>query len=354
MVNSTRLSQRISFYVHNLYLEQYVLGNVPGNPRTIHGPHHLGGSGSESLQRRRTFTRIFNTLTIHEARLLNNAGEELPVRFGGVPRTNGCDDQENFSDYFNVKAIYQELVNQESVDAELLASVTFSGPRPGKMNTNVDRGPQFLRTERLELKQVWEKIRTAITEGATDVWISGTEEGVTVQARIDGRKQKVGDPIRSNQDRAELAECISRAFAVEFEIDSQRLHDSINNGKGHWVVNGERLGLRVNMAPNSVIINGEDRVISTVNIRILRPDKMWDMDSLNFTSHNQQIIEHTLSSCLKQGGGLVLLIGPTGSGKSSTLAGMVNFLIGPEGDSGVGLVTIESSIEYRFPGALQI
>jgi type II secretory ATPase GspE/PulE/Tfp pilus assembly ATPase PilB-like protein len=186
------------------------------------------------------------------------------------------------------------------------------------------------------------------------VWIAASKRGIEVHARIDGRKQTIGNPVGDENNLTDSAERIIRAFANEFEIDSMSLQDSIHHSKGDWIVNGERLGLRINMAPTTVEIDGTSKIISTINIRILHPDRTWDLDSLSFTSPNQQIIEHTLSSCLKGGGGLVLLVGPTGSGKSSTLAGMVNFLCGPEGESGIGLITIESPIEYRFPGAQQI
>lgn len=174
-------------------------------------------------------------------------------------------------------------------------------------------------------------IHRAVTERASDIHIEPQEKDLRVRFRIDGVLQEVMRSPRSTQ-----AAIISR-FKIMAEMD---IAESRKPQDGHCavVVSGHKLDFRVSTLPT---VYGE-RVV----LRILRKDSiMLQLKDLGFLPFALDRFQSSFSKPY----GAVLVTGPTGSGKSTSLYAAINVLNSPEKN----ILTAEDPVEYRLPGVNQ-
>ncbi|RDS79376.1 type II secretion system protein GspE [Dyella monticola] len=175
-------------------------------------------------------------------------------------------------------------------------------------------------------------LQRAVEQRASDVHIEPFENRLKVRYRIDGVLHEVEAPPSSS-----TAAVISRVkIMAKLNIAERRLPQ---DGRIQLRVQGKELDLRVSTVPTSF---GE-----SVVMRILdRETVVFDFASLGFTDSFQQ----RFIDVLERPHGILLVTGPTGSGKTTTLYTALSKINTP----GVKIITVEDPVEYQLEGINQI
>lgn len=175
-------------------------------------------------------------------------------------------------------------------------------------------------------------IAQAVQSGASDIHLEPMENGGRVRLRTDGVLH----------EEAELAKPVMQGVVSRIkvlagmDIAEKRLPQ---DGSIRLELDGRSVDLRISTLPT---ILGEKAVI-----RILDRERFnLKLDELNFTTANLKLYRSLYSF----GSGVVLLTGPTGSGKTTTLYATLSEL----NNSGRNIVTIEDPVEYRIAGISQV
>lgn len=172
----------------------------------------------------------------------------------------------------------------------------------------------------------------AIKMRASDIHIEPYDKGVVVRYRVDGVLQKVME--LPSQIKAPL---ITRfKIMSHLDISEKRLPQ---DGRIKRIVSGKEVDFRVSTLP---IIHGEKVVL-----RILEKGSLQlDLTKLGF----EDISLKFFLDALEKPYGMILVTGPTGSGKTTTLYSALMRLNRPE----VNIMTVEDPVEYSFPGINQV
>lgn len=175
-------------------------------------------------------------------------------------------------------------------------------------------------------------ISEGILSRASDIHIEPEEGGVAVRYRIDGVLRQV-----MKIPRAAGVPLISRIKIMSSLDIADRLRPQ--DGRARVAVNSQPVDLRVSTLPAAL---GEKVVIRILDSRATAKS----LDSLGFNPGEREAID----ALLENHEGIVLVTGPTGSGKSTTLYSM----IGSIKSEGVNIVTVEDPVEYRMQGIVQV
>lgn len=182
----------------------------------------------------------------------------------------------------------------------------------------------------VKMVNIW--IEKAIILGASDIHIESRVEDAIIRIRLDG-KLKVMEKI--NKDN--LDEIVARIkIMASLDITKKMLPQ---DGKMNFKVQNKEYDLRVSSIPT---ILGEKIVI-----RIL--DKNNLNSSMAILNYNQ-IESNLIETILKEKSGMILVTGPTGCGKTTTMYTFLNEL----NEEGNNIVTIEDPVEYTINGVNQI
>ncbi|OFV92526.1 MAG: hypothetical protein A3J75_01065, partial [Acidobacteria bacterium RBG_16_68_9] len=187
-------------------------------------------------------------------------------------------------------------------------------------------------SERPVVKLVDLILSEGILSRASDIHIEPEEGGVAVRYRIDGVLRQV-----MKIPRAAGLPLISRIKIMSSLDIADRLRPQ--DGRARVAVNGQPIDLRVSTLPAA---HGEKVVIRILDSRAT----VKTLDSLGL---NPNEVEHVLK-LLEFHEGIILVTGPTGSGKTTTLYSMINQIK----SEGVNIVTVEDPVEYRMPGIVQV
>lgn len=174
-------------------------------------------------------------------------------------------------------------------------------------------------------------LQAAITENASDVHIESTQHGIKVRFRTDGILRYVGEVTHQDAYHA-----IARLKVLaHLDVSERRL---AQDGKFLYQAPHASVDLRVATFPS---LYGEHVVVRILD----RGHDHFDIEKLGFFADmHQQFVRLVL-----QGHGLVLVTGPTGAGKTTTLYSALNFVNHHEKH----IVTLEEPIEYSFDGITQ-
>lgn len=178
----------------------------------------------------------------------------------------------------------------------------------------------------------------AIKVGASDVHIESTGRGLVVKYRIDG----VLDQATTAQG-TELAEQVVSRIKVlaELDISERRIPQ---DGSFRVNLRGRRVDLRVSVMPS---IHGEDVVIRILDKRdLVERQGSLTLDALGFAPASIT----ALRELARLPYGMLLVAGPTGSGKTTTLYAALSEI----NDGRDKLITIEDPVEYQLEGILQV
>jgi type IV pilus assembly protein PilB len=175
-------------------------------------------------------------------------------------------------------------------------------------------------------------ITQAIQDRASDIHLEPTERDLRVRYRIDGVLHEV---MRSPKNAQ--AGVISRLkIMADINIAERRIPQ---DGRLSVSSNGKKIDLRVATLPT---VWGEKVVMRILDNSTAR----LDLSDLGFSDGNYERYSQSFTKPY----GMILVTGPTGSGKSTTLYATLNILNKPE----VNIITVEDPVEYRLPGVNQV
>ena len=171
-------------------------------------------------------------------------------------------------------------------------------------------------------------IQQAVNMGASDIHIEPIENESRVRFRIDGMLQKIFNiPVYMH------SALITRIKIMgNMDIAEKRLPQ---DGRVGMNISGKDIDLRISTIPT---IYGEKAVLRILD----QSNFLLSKEKLGFTEENLE----KFNELLKNTHGIILVTGPTGSGKSTTLYAMLNEL----NRESVNVITIEDPVEYRMEG----
>jgi type IV pilus assembly protein PilB len=212
----------------------------------------------------------------------------------------------------DIEAIAGDLVgDEEDVDLADLQAVTEDAPIVKFVNVLITQ---------------------AVADGASDIHIEPGERDLRVRYRIDGVLHEVMRSPRSIQNGV-----ISRLkIMADVDIAERRIPQ---DGRIGLTVHGKQIDLRFSTLPT---VYGEKVVMRILD----KTSVMLSLDDLGFLDHNLEVYSGAYSKPY----GMILVTGPTGSGKSTTLYATLNVL----NQEGVNVITTEDPVEYRLPGISQV
>jgi len=175
-------------------------------------------------------------------------------------------------------------------------------------------------------------ISKAYQKGASDIHIEPEDDKIRVRFRIDGvLKKEMTAPKSSHRALVSRIKIIANLDITEHRVPQ--------DGRIKMVFKGEKLDMRVSTLPT---IKGEKVVI-----RLLAQNtNLLDLDNLGLSDYNRK----KFGELIKKPNGVILLTGPTGSGKSTTLFAALNQLNSPQ----INMITVEDPVEYQIAGINQV
>ncbi len=178
----------------------------------------------------------------------------------------------------------------------------------------------------------------ALDRRASDIHIETKDTEVQAKYRIDGILHPAIEPL----DKRHHETIISRVKVMaELDIAEKRIPQ---DGRFRLRVKGRTIDFRVSVMPS---IHGEDAVIRILDKESLHSEfRNLRLDVLGFTDSTLGKIRKYVTEPY----GMVLVTGPTGSGKTTTLYAALSDIASPEDK----IITIEDPVEYQLPGVTQV
>ena len=182
-------------------------------------------------------------------------------------------------------------------------------------------------------------LRDALLNGASDVHLETVPGGLAIKFRIDG----VLSQVKLLQDALQAEQAIARVKVLgELDITERRVPQ---DGRFKALERGRAVDFRVSIMPS---IHGEDAVLRVLDKQALyeATRQALTLDALGFDAPEVK----KLRRLSHEPYGMLLVTGPTGSGKTTTLYAAISEI----NDGRDKIVTIEDPVEYQLPGVLQI
>ncbi|MEP6937703.1 MAG: GspE/PulE family protein [Chthoniobacterales bacterium] len=267
-----------------------------------------------------------NAVVLATYDLFNSVGRQLvtqlvkrPVEWVLVPRAQILRA---------MKTVYG--VGAETFDEILKTNRSFESSQDVESSTDLNADDP----EASVVKFVNQVIREAIVERATDIHVEPLEHDLRIRYRIDGILHEIAVPP---QLRLLQSAIISRLKVMaHMDIAERRLPQ---DGRINLQARDQNIDVRVSTIPT---VNGE-----SISLRLLsRTEQRFGFDRLDLSEKQTEIVRNLLV----QPNGIILVTGPTGSGKSTTLYCFLSSINSVQRR----IITIEEPVEYRLPGVSQI
>ena len=184
------------------------------------------------------------------------------------------------------------------------------------------------------IKLVNEIILEAVNERASDIHIEPYETHLSIRYRIDGVLQEASVPPQMHRFQAAIISRIK--ILANLNIAERRVPQ---DGRIKFQVGGRQIDVRVSVIP---MLYGEGVVM-----------RLLDKANVLFTLPEIGMAEEThaqFKALIDRPHGIILVTGPTGSGKTTTLYSALNAVVGPE----LKVLTVEDPVEYHLQGVNQI
>jgi type IV pilus assembly protein PilB len=192
--------------------------------------------------------------------------------------------------------------------------------------------PENMANEAPIIRLVNTMISGAVTVGASDIHLEPFEDEIKLRYRVDGVLQETDSPPRNLYNAV-----VSRIkLMAGMDITERRIPQ---DGRIRLQTNNRDLDLRVAVAPT---LHGEAVVMRLLN----RESIMLGLEQLGFSATNLNVFARLIS----KPHGMILVTGPTGSGKTTTLYAALQRLNDPSRK----IITIEDPIEYQLKGVNQM
>ena len=223
---------------------------------------------------------------------------------------------------------YQKTLKDEFGDIIMKESSSLKVVADGTEGEKVNEADLKKMAEDLPVVRIVDTLlRHAIIQGASDIHIEPMEEQVLVRYRIDGILQ---DAMTLPRHAAETIVARIKVLS-NLKLDQKRLPQ---DGRFKMEMDGQKVSFRVSVLP---IYFGEKVVM-----RLLRENRSgFNLEGVGF--HGESL--ERVHGAMRQTTGIILVTGPTGSGKTTTLYTILDLLNTPE----VNISTIEDPIEYQMP-----
>ena len=207
-----------------------------------------------------------------------------------------------------------------------------------------DKGEEVLSIEKLTadtspvIRLIDSTLYDALNKRASDIHIETNADGVIIKYRVDGVLFKATEQL----DGRFQGPIISRIKVMsELDISERRIPQ---DGRFKVRLGGKSIDFRVSIMPS---IFGEDAVIRILDKESIADDlKGLTLESLGFPSH--ELVR--FRRMVREPYGMVLVTGPTGSGKTTTLYAALSEINSDEEK----IITIEDPVEYQVKGIVQI
>lgn len=244
-----------------------------------------------------------------------------------IVMSTSADITKSIDNYYGFKAL--ETVNDVSKDINvddfaIVSDGDQGGDADGKSSEEGDQAP-IIRMVNLILKD-------AIKQRASDIHIEPMQDNVRVRYRIDGILKNILEIPKDNQN----------AVVVRLKIMA-RLDITVNqapqDGRFKLKVGSSEIDFRVSILPTTFGQKVVMRILDKSSLSV-------GLEGLGFSSGNLKIIKEAMHKPF----GMILVTGPTGSGKSTTLYSIINEL----NDVDKNIITVEDPVEYLVDGLTQI
>jgi type IV pilus assembly protein PilB len=229
-------------------------------------------------------------------------------------------DQMNAVNQYYAQSAVPDIPDEVEEETDSL-SADMDG-KSGEMSAE-PRKLEELASEAPVVRWVTQLIIRAIRDRASDIHIEPSREGLTVRFRIDGMLHAVVAPQKALQ----LAVVSRVKIMSRMNIAEKRVPQ---DGRYGAIVDGREVDFRVSTFPTTY---GE-----TVVMRILDRIRLISMDQLGFSAP----VLKRVRDMIAKPHGVLLVTGPTGSGKTTTLYAILNEMRGGE----LNIITIEDPVEY--------
>lgn len=182
------------------------------------------------------------------------------------------------------------------------------------------------------MKFVNQIIREALKDRATDIHVEPMGDELRIRYRIDGMLREVPIPAKIRLLQASVLSRIK--IMANLDIAEKRMPQ---DGRINLELNGQPIDVRVATIPS---VSGE-----SISLRLLGQE-IFDFRRLGLDRRNEAVVRELIA----EPNGIVLLTGPTGCGKSTSLYTFLSSLNTKERR----IVTIEDPVEHKLPGVVQI
>jgi type IV pilus assembly protein PilB len=241
----------------------------------------------------------------------------------------------------------EEALKRGDTAARILQDAT-AGFRTDRMALvrETDAGEEVLDLERLTgdeemspiIKLVYTVVLNALERRASDIHIETRDSDVVVKYRIDGALYRAADPI----DIVHHQTIVQRIKVMsELDIAERRVPQ---DGRFRIMIRGRKIDFRVSIMPS---IYGENVVIRILDKEQINESfRDLNLDVVGFAPGDLKKFRKFIAEPY----GMVLVTGPTGSGKTTTLYAALNEIKNEEDK----IITIEDPVEYQLQGITQI
>ena len=184
------------------------------------------------------------------------------------------------------------------------------------------------------IKLVNEIILEAVNERASDIHIEPYEHQLSIRYRIDGVLQEASIPPQMHRFQAAIISRIK--ILANLNIAERRVPQ---DGRIKFHVGGRQIDVRVSIIP---MLFGEGVVMRLLD----KANVLFSLQELGMDGETHEIFK----GLIDRPHGILLVTGPTGSGKTTTLYAALNAIVGPE----LKVLTVEDPVEYHLQGVNQI
>lgn len=230
---------------------------------------------------------------------------------------------EGLREIFKGKKIVTAYANPTGIDAALAYY----------RKTLATRFSQILKSGKPAAPEILKEIfEDAITFHASDIHIEPQDDEVVIRFRVDGLLQEAGKISK------EIQSYILNLVKVQANVKIDD-HFSAQDGSIRYETKDNIVDMRVSIVPT---VNGENIVLRLLAHYV----HGFTFDDIGLSEKSKEIIERAS----KKPFGMILVVGPTGSGKTTSLYTLIKILNRPD----INITSIEDPVEYRIQGANQI
>jgi len=238
---------------------------------------------------------------------------------------------DEFKKFFNMELFFQ-LVRRSLIERLINSIYLSSGDTRLIPNEESEQRLRQLAGDAKIVRLVNEMLSQALEQGASDIHVEPEENLAIIRFRIDG--------ILHNYLELTLTDYPAVASRIKLignlNIAESRLPQ---DGRTNFQIGSYNIDIRISTIP---VMNGESIVM-----RLLHKDSMrFDLSELGMNAEMKKKFE----ALIEIPHGIILVVGPTGSGKTTTLYSVMNRLNNAERK----IITIEDPVEYQLPGLSQM